>query len=79
MTIDNVFGKKRTIGEMISLEVKDGLVINMVWCPPGDFIMGTTGSEIILGKQLETQAYGPYQTTITKGFWISQTLVTEGL
>ncbi len=44
------------------------------WCPPGTFMMGSSKSEE--GRDdVETQ----HQVTLTKGFWMGETEVTQGL
>ncbi len=46
---------------------------NLRWCPPGSFIMGSPEGEE--GRhENETQR----QVTITKGFWLGETEVTQG-
>ncbi len=54
---------------------KDGLTY--VWIPPATFRMGclgpvSEGSEECLGNELPR-----HSITLTKGFWIGQTLVTQ--
>jgi formylglycine-generating enzyme required for sulfatase activity len=51
---------------------KDGL--KYVWIPPGTFMMGCSPRDNECGDD-EKPAH---QVTITKGFWIAQTLVTVG-
>ena len=47
--------------------------IEMVWCPPGAFEMGSPGSEE--GRfDNETQ----HRVTLTKGFWMAKTETTQG-
>lgn len=46
----------------------DQLQIKMVWCPPGEFTMGGTDGD---------QEKPPHQVTLTHGFWLGQTEVTQ--
>ena len=54
------------------VNAKDGL--KYVWMPPGTFVMGSSPGD--------TECYDnekpPHQVTITKGFWLGQTVVTVG-
>ena len=43
------------------------------WCPPGTFMMGSPESEENRDEELEEQ----HQVTLTKGFWIMETEVTQ--
>ena len=46
---------------------------NMVWMPPGTFIMGSPTNEVGRGTD-ETQ----HTVTISRGFWMAKFLVTQG-
>jgi len=48
------------------------LSLEMLWCPPGTFTMGSPASEAGRGKD-ETQ----HQVTLTKGFWLGKYEVTQ--
>ena len=49
-----------------------GFEITMAWCPPGSFLMGSPESEKQRDKD-ETQ----HRVTVTQGFWLGQTEVTQ--
>jgi hypothetical protein len=49
---------------------KDGL--NYVWIPPGTFQMGCSPGD----PECRSDENPPHQVTITRGFWIGQTVVT---
>jgi formylglycine-generating enzyme required for sulfatase activity len=51
---------------------KDGL--KYVWIPPGTFMMGCSPGDTEAGDNEKP----PHQVTITKGFWLGQTVVTVG-
>ncbi len=46
-----------------------GVAMEMVWCPPGTFTMGS-----LKGHNTEKP---PHQVTLTKGFWMGKTEVTQ--
>lgn len=47
--------------------------LDMVWCPPGTFMMGSPETE--MGHQANETLH---QVTLTKGFWIGKYEVTQG-
>ncbi len=49
--------------------------VPMRWCPPGTFQMGSPVSELGRYQDFETQ----HQVTLSKGYWICETEVTQGL
>ena len=51
---------------------KDGL--KYVWIPPGTFMMGCSPGD----SECDDVEKPPHQVTITKGFWMGQTVVTVG-
>ncbi len=51
--------------------LSDSVNLEMVWCPPGTFIMGSPENET--GRSNEPQ----HQVTLTKGFWIGKYEVTQ--
>jgi len=55
----------------IKVNPKDGL--RYVWIPPGTFIMGCSPGD----DECYDDEKPPHQVTITKGFWIGQTEVTQ--
>jgi formylglycine-generating enzyme required for sulfatase activity len=54
-------------------EVREFGGIEMVWCPPGEFLMGSPEDEEGRGDD-ETQ----HLVTLTKGFWMAKTETTQG-
>lgn len=49
-----------------------GVILTMLWVPPGTFTMGSPGEEVGRGAN-ETQ----HQVVLTKGYWLGQTAVTQ--
>ena len=47
--------------------------IEMVWCPAGEFLMGSPEDEAYRGDD-ETQ----HRVTLTRGFWLAKTETTQG-
>ena len=65
--------KWRKEGEEFTINDPYGLYMTMKWCPAGSFTMGSPSTED--GRDTgETQ----HQVTLTKGFWLGQTEVTQG-
>ncbi len=60
-------------GDVLPVTV-GGVSFNLRWCPPGSFMMGSPSSEDDRESE-ETQ----HRVTLTKGFWIGETEVTQGL
>ncbi len=59
-------------GEVREITLPGGVTLNQVWCPPGTFTMGSPASE--KGRDVNE---APVQVTLTKGFWLGQTEVTQ--
>ena len=55
----------KTAGEITTITLTGGVAMEMVWCPPGTFTMG--------GGDKKPQ----HQVTLTKGFWMGKTEVTQ--
>ena len=61
--------------ESIMTPVKNSIGLAWAWCPPGSFQMGSPAGE---GEENEHGADGgTVEATLTKGFWISKTEVTQ--
>lgn len=59
-------------GEVAKLTLPGGEKIEMIYCAPGTFLMGSPASEDGRGDD-ETQ----HRVTLTKGFWLSKYKVTQ--
>lgn len=59
-------------GEEKVLEIAPGIKMTFCWCPPGNFLMGSPASEEDRGQD-EDQV----NLTISKGFWMGKTEVTQ--
>ena len=55
-----------------SIYLADGMTLELVWCSPGCFTMGSPSTE--LGRQDDERQH---QVTLTKGFWIGKYEVTQ--
>ena len=63
----------RKEGEEFTINSPSGLDMTMKWCPAGTFMMGSPATEE--GRSdIEKQ----HQVTLTKGFWMGETEVTQG-
>jgi len=60
-------------GAVTILGLAEKIELPLVWCPPGDFLMGSLPGEI--GSKF--QEYPKHPVRITKGFWIGQTPITQ--
>ena len=52
----------------------EGVSVPMRWCPPGSFTMGSPSSED--GRDADET---PHRVTLSKGFWLGETEVTQEL
>lgn len=57
-------------------EAREFAGIEMVWCPPGEFLMGSPESE---DGRLAFQAETQHRVTLTRGFWLAKTETTQAL
>jgi formylglycine-generating enzyme required for sulfatase activity len=63
----------QTHGETKSFALKKGVTIEMVWIEPGQFLMGSPENELERNAEREKQ----HSVTLTKGFWIAKTEITQ--
>ncbi len=63
-------GDTREMPEMP--EMSEMPEMRMIWCPSGSFWMGATEAE-----RAESKEYPRHEVTLTRGFWIGQTPVTQ--
>lgn len=56
-------------GETKTITLPGGVTLEMVWCPPGTFTMGSNDGD--------SDERPVHQVTLTKGFWIGKTEVTQ--
>lgn len=67
------FANRHRPGETKTIILKPGNVtMDLVWCPPGVFMMGSPETE--QGRSNDERLH---QVTLTKGFWMSKTEVTQ--
>ncbi len=59
----------KAAGETTIITLPGGVTMEMVWCPPGTFTMGSLN-----GDDAEQP---PHQVTLTKGFWMGKTEVSQ--
>lgn len=62
----------RRAGETMTIALPGGAAMEMVWCPPGSFLMGSPKSEE--GRNRDERQH---QVTLTKGFWMAKYPVTQ--
>ena len=61
-----------TPGLVKTLTLRGGVVLEMAWCPPGSFLMGSLEDEE--GRRADET---PHRVTLTKGFWMAKYPVTQ--
>ena len=59
-------------GEVCAIDLGGGVKLDLVWCPAGTFMMGSPVSE---PRRFETETQ--HRVTLTKGFWMGKTEVTQ--
>ena len=62
----------RRAGETMTITLPGGAAMEMVWCPPGSFLMGSPESE-----EGRFEREWQHQVTLTKGFWMAKYPVTQ--
>gem|GEM_PF-1163917 len=63
--------KGKKAGDVETLDLGDGVLLKMVWCPPGSYMRGSPDGE---AGRMDDESQ--HEVTITKGFWIAQSEVT---
>ncbi|MEC5129201.1 bifunctional serine/threonine-protein kinase/formylglycine-generating enzyme family protein [Verrucomicrobiales bacterium BCK34] len=63
----------KTAGEERLFEVSPGVEIPFLWCPPGEFTMGSPEKEI--GRQPDEMQH---KVKLSKGYWLAKTEFTVG-
>lgn len=65
-------GEGEQAGDERRIRLPGGALMELVWCPPGSFVMGSPATEE--GREFnETQ----HRVTLTKGFWLAKYEVTQ--
>ncbi len=75
---DPLIGTKA--GDTREITLPRGVTLKQVWCPPGTFTMGSPATEKDRQENEDDTANAggnPVQITITKGFWLGQTEITQ--
>ena len=60
-------------GDTCTEDLGGGVKMEFVWCPPGDFLMGSTSSE-----EGRVDGESQHKVTLTRGFWMGKYEVTQG-
>ena len=63
---------ERTAGETQIVDLGGGVRLELVWCPPGTFTMGSPRNE-----QGRNEDEVPHEVTLSKGFWMGKHEVTQ--
>ena len=62
------------VGESRAFDLPGGATTEMVWIPPGTFMMGSPDSDEMAGDSEKPQ----HEVKITKGFWLGKCVITQG-
>ena len=65
-------GPGKKAGQTKKLKLPGGAKMEMVWCPPGTFLMGSPETE-----EGRTESEVLHPVTLTEGFWMAKTEVTQ--
>jgi formylglycine-generating enzyme required for sulfatase activity len=73
----------KVAGERKLIEVAAGVSVAFRWCPAGRFTMGSPASEkaVLKAAGIKESDYSPeveHEVTLTKGYWLAETEVTQG-
>ena len=60
-------------GEKMTLKIA-GVDYTFIWCPPGEFVMGSPASE---SGRCSTEV--PHKVKLSNGFWLLESEVTQGM
>ena len=77
---DSTVGEIRRAGDVKVLKLPGGFEIEMVWCPPGEFVMGLTRLEMKAQCECRNAEYrDPPQKLVRfeNGFWMGKYEVTQ--
>ena len=67
---------ERKAGETQRIILPGGATMEMVWCPPGSFMMGSPGG-LFQGEVGRCRDEVQHPVTLTRGFWLAATPVTQ--
>lgn len=70
--IESTLGTGKEAGESKTIALGGGVEMEMVWCPRGSFLMGSSHRE---EKRCDDETQ--HEVTLTKGFWMAKTEVTQ--
>ena len=65
-------GRGAVAGETKAITLSGGAAMELVWCPPGTFEMGSPAGEA--GRRDDEKQH---RVTVTNGFWMARTEVTQ--
>lgn len=71
-------GQGKRAGETKTIALPGGAAMEMVWCPPGTFMMGSPETEEgRTGRESRSHNEKRHPVTLTRGFWMAKTEVTQ--
>jgi len=79
---DAQVAKPRQAGDTKTVDLGGGVKLELVWCPAGEFTMGSSMAErraaVAAGGKMElNEGEAQHKVTLTKGFWLGKYEVTQ--
>lgn len=71
--VDRLLAEAEAAHALVPASIRNSLGMQMLWCPPGEFLMGSPEDE-----EDRYQNENQVQVHISQGFWLARTLVTQG-
>jgi formylglycine-generating enzyme required for sulfatase activity len=69
------FDGDRAAGVQLVIPLSAEVSLDLVWCPPGEFPMGSSNADALANSKEQPQ----HRVTVTRGFWIGATTVTQSV
>lgn len=67
------FDNSLSAGRALTLTLPGNCLLQMIWCPPGEFVMGSTPDDELAGNTEKP----PQAVKVSRGFWIAQCPITQ--
>ena len=71
--VDRLLAEADAAHALVPASITNSLGMKMLWCPPGEFLMGSPEDE-----EGHDESENQVQVQISKGFWMARTPVTQG-
>jgi len=71
--VERLLAEAKAVVSLVPASITNSLGMQMIWCPPGTFLMGSPESE-----KSRCDDENEVRVRISQGFWIARTTVTQG-